>query len=454
MPGLTSVAAVAAGGSHVLAPTSGGLVYAWGSNASRQVCNQRDECHRPVLLGLTGVIAIAAGDAHSVAPTNDGNVWVRGSGANGRLGTGNTSTVTTPTMLAALSNVTAISARRGHTMVRESDSTVWVFGYNAQEQLGQGNTTDSLKPIQVPSISTATGIAANHSLIPLSDGTVKACGYNWFGQVGDNTNFNRRNSLVTVSSLTSVGSVVAGGNHPGALKADGTLRLWGLVTNGQIGDVVSNPVNRLVPTTPLAPSTAAHLTLGSTYTLAATSTGVVYTVGSKRLLRAGRRHDASQVGAGHHQRDELHVEGGHPDLQYQRGHVQRREDGRRQRSDAWRDDPLHARRQRFDRERSRDWRWRLGPDRSDAHPEGARLERHDAGLERREYRLHPLQLAAGIVNRLRRRALRHAFLRQIADQGTSTTFGSGPHGLTSYPFTHEARSPAGKLRSPPLCARG
>jgi alpha-tubulin suppressor-like RCC1 family protein len=156
VPGLTGIVAVAAGGSHTLALTSGGLIYAFGSNASRQVGNNSSSnATSPVLLGLTGVVAIAAGDAHSLALTDDGNLWVWGSGGSGRLGTGSTSTVPTPTLVAALSNVTAIAAGGSHSLVLKSDQTVWAFGENGQGQLGQGTTTDALTPVQISSISGA-----------------------------------------------------------------------------------------------------------------------------------------------------------------------------------------------------------------------------------------------------------------------------------------------------------
>jgi alpha-tubulin suppressor-like RCC1 family protein len=281
VPGLTDVVAVSAGFSHSLALTSGGLVYAFGANSSKQLGDTTTTMRTsPILVGLSGVIAIAAGDYHSVALTNDGNVWVWGSGQYGQTGVNSTSNIGTPTMIAALSNVTAIAAGSGHTMVRKSDSTVWVFGWNASGQLAQGNTTNALTPVQVSGVTTATAVAAGslHSLILLADGTVKAAGYNQYGQAGDNTTTTPKTSLVTVTGLTNVTAIVGGGNHSGAIRTDGSLRLWGLGTSGQIGDSFSQ--TRVTATTPVAPSNAVHLTLGASHSLAVTSTGVVYTFGS------------------------------------------------------------------------------------------------------------------------------------------------------------------------------
>ena len=289
VPGLTGVAAVSAGFSHAMALTSGGLVYTWGANGSKQLGNgTTNPSSSPILLGLTGVVAIAAGDYHSVALTNDGNVWIWGAGQYGQTGMNSTSNVGTPTLVAALANVTAIAAGSGHTMVRKSDGTVWVFGWNAFGQLAQGNTTpNALTPMQLSGITTATAVAAGslHSLVLLADGTVKAAGYNQYGQAGDGTTTTPRTSLVTVSGLTSVTAIAGGGNHSGALRSDGSVRLWGLGTSGQIGDGFT--VNRSTATTPLAPSTAAILSLGASHSLAVTSTGIVYSFGSNNSSELG-----------------------------------------------------------------------------------------------------------------------------------------------------------------------
>ena len=291
VPGLTGVVAVSAGFSHAMALTSGGLVYTWGANSSKQLGNgTTNPSSSPILLGLTGVVAIAAGDYHSVALTNDGNVWIWGQGQYGQTGMNSTANVGAPTMVAALSNVTAIAAGSGHTMVRKSDGTVWVFGWNAFGQLAQGNTTpNALTPVQVSGVTTATAVAAGslHSLILLADGTVRAAGYNQYGQAGDGTTTTPRTSLVTVSGLTSVTAIAGGGNHSGAIRSDGTVRLWGLGGNGQIGVGGSNPGNALTATAPLAPSTAVLLSLGPSYSLAVTSTGVVYSFGSNNSSELG-----------------------------------------------------------------------------------------------------------------------------------------------------------------------
>jgi hypothetical protein len=62
----------------------------------------------------------------------------------------------------------------------------------------------------------------------LADRTVKACGFNNSGQLGDGS-LVQRSSPVTVIGLAGVKSVAPGSNFAIALKEDGTVSGWGLM---------------------------------------------------------------------------------------------------------------------------------------------------------------------------------------------------------------------------------
>ena len=73
-----------------------------------------------------------------------------------------------------------------------------------------------------------------HSLALLADGTVRAWGAGGNGQLG--VNRRPRQHPVTVSGLTGVRSVAAGGLFSLALRGDGTVWAWGDNSQGQLGD--------------------------------------------------------------------------------------------------------------------------------------------------------------------------------------------------------------------------
>jgi alpha-tubulin suppressor-like RCC1 family protein len=84
--GLSGVVAVAAGGSHALALTSSGTVYAWGDNNEGQVGDASNtDRSAPQLVNLSDVVAIAAGGDHSLALTDDGDLYAWGENDLGQL---------------------------------------------------------------------------------------------------------------------------------------------------------------------------------------------------------------------------------------------------------------------------------------------------------------------------------------------------------------------------------
>ncbi|MBP2656492.1 MAG: repeat domain protein [Firmicutes bacterium] len=94
----------------------------------------------------------------------------------------------------------------------------WSWGFNNYGQLGNGTNTSSNVPVTVSDLSNVITISAggSHSLALLEDGTVQAWGYNSYGQLGNGTNTSS-NVPVTVSDLSNVIAVSAGAYHSLAL---------------------------------------------------------------------------------------------------------------------------------------------------------------------------------------------------------------------------------------------
>lgn len=112
-----------------------------------------------------------------------------------------------------------ISGGVGHSLNICTDGTVNVTGWNADGQLGNGSNTDVSTPIQVSGLSDVSAVVAGdyHSLFLKSDGTVWAAGANTDGQLGDGTNTST-NTPVQVTGLSSIVAIEAGDAHSLFLK--------------------------------------------------------------------------------------------------------------------------------------------------------------------------------------------------------------------------------------------
>ena len=74
-----------------------------------------------------------------------------------------------------------------------------------------------------------------HSLTLLEDGTARACGDNFYGQLGDGTLISR-STPVAVPGLSGVRAIAAGEWHSLAVLDAGTVWAWGYNRDGQLGD--------------------------------------------------------------------------------------------------------------------------------------------------------------------------------------------------------------------------
>jgi alpha-tubulin suppressor-like RCC1 family protein len=94
---LAEVKAVSAGGDFTLALKNDGTVWAWGFNKNGELGNGSYDQETEMTLGdnksepvevsmLQDVIEIAAGGSHAMAVTKDGGIWAWGSNDEGQLG--------------------------------------------------------------------------------------------------------------------------------------------------------------------------------------------------------------------------------------------------------------------------------------------------------------------------------------------------------------------------------
>ena len=185
--------------------------------------------------------------------------------------------------------IQAVSAGLYSSIVMKTDGSLWAWGDNNWGQLGDGtqsNTRNS--PVK---IGTATNwktvlIGAEHTIAIKTDGTLWAWGKNYQGLLGDGTTTNR-NSPVQIGTATNWETVFLGNTslHTMALKTDGTLWAWGVNSDGQLGD--GTTTNRLSPVQIGNATNWKSISLGYSYTVATKTDGTLWTWGNNYFGQLG-----------------------------------------------------------------------------------------------------------------------------------------------------------------------
>jgi len=171
-----------------------------------------------------------------------------------------------------------IAAGYNHSVILCGSGTLKACGGNWDGELGDGTFTQRNSPASVQGLSNITSIAVGdyHTLALKNDGTVWAWGYNGDGQLGDGTTTDR-NVPVQITSLSNIIGVYAGGYHSFALKNDGTVWAWGYNGDGQLGDGTTTGTNTPIQITALTGVTS--ISASYYYSLALKSDGTVLSWG-------------------------------------------------------------------------------------------------------------------------------------------------------------------------------
>jgi alpha-tubulin suppressor-like RCC1 family protein len=228
--------------------------WTWGYNYYGQLGdNTTSTRSSPVttVAGGTNWRQVAGGGIHTAAIKTDGTLWTWGYNGYGQLGNNTTSTRSSPvTTVAGGTNWRQVACGYSHTAAIKTDGTLWTCGYNGYGQLGNNTNTNRSSPV-----TTAGGgtnwrqVAAGyfHTAAIKTDGTLWTWGLNGHGQLGDNTTSTRLSPVTTVAGGTNWKQVAGGGAHTAAIKTDGTLWTWGYNLYGQLGD--NTLTNRSSPVT-------------------------------------------------------------------------------------------------------------------------------------------------------------------------------------------------------------
>lgn len=260
-----------------------GTLWSWGDNTNGRLgVGNTIPYSSPVQVGaLTSWVSASASPVHSAFIRSDGTLWTVGTGNLGQLGVNNTNNYTSPVQVGGLTTWKTISASgySGCTHAIKTDGTLWAFGENGLGNLGTGNTTSYSSPVQVGALTNWLDLSGGnyHSVAVKTDGTIWAWGYNAYGGLGFGVSGAIYSSPVQIGSGTNWKQVSCGIYTSGAVKTDGTLWMWGLNNTGQLG--LGNTLSYSSPVQVGSLTTWKEVTVSGTSTYAVKTDGTLWAWG-------------------------------------------------------------------------------------------------------------------------------------------------------------------------------
>jgi len=249
--GFTDWCQVSAGGYHSLGVRTNGTAWAWGCGTQGRLgTNNTITRSSPVSVvgGFTDWCYVAAGTEHSLGIRNNGTAWGWGRGDSGQLGDNTAANRSSPvSVVGGFTDWCQLSTNCQHTVGVRANGTAWAWGNGADGKLGTNNTITRSSPVSVVGGFTdwCQVSAGNiHSLGLRSNGTAWAWGKNE-GTTGDGTNISRSSPVSVVGGFTDWCQISAGDCHSLGLRSNGTAWAWGLNEQGRLGS--GNVTNRSSP---------------------------------------------------------------------------------------------------------------------------------------------------------------------------------------------------------------
>jgi len=335
---------ISCGTNHTILLMTDGTVYGTGYNGYGQLgTNISSIILTPMVDPSNGLVGtyygktpkyIACGEEHTIVLMIDGSIYGTGSNNVGQLGLNNENNQSTLTRMVDPSNGTVgtyygktpkyILSCYDSTIVLMTDGTLYGTGNNEYGQLGlntsgAGNKRSTLTPMVDMSngaVGTYYGktpkyIACGdaHTIVLMTDGTLYATGFNFYGQLGTN----RSSVILTPMVDPSYGAVgtyygktpsfiACGEQHTIVLMTDGSI--YGTGSNyGSLG--LGNTTNQPILTPMVDPSggsagtyygkTPLSIACGNNHTLVLMTDGTVYGTGMNDYGELGLNNTTSPI---------------------------------------------------------------------------------------------------------------------------------------------------------------
>ena len=278
----TTYRSIACNSQHIAALLADGTMRTWGWNIYGQlgISSNADMSRAVTPCNISNAIAIASGQTHTAALLADGTMITWGYNANGELGSNSVNNALTAITPCNISNAVAIACGSNHTAALLADGTMRTWGLATNGRLGNGITNvNALSAVTTCNISNAVAIACGdaHTAALLADGTMRTWGLGTNGQLGRNS-VSDATTAVTPCNISNAVAISCGFNHTAALLVDGSMRTWGAGSFGQLGN--TGNASQTIAVTPCNISNAVAIACGTSHTAALIADGTMRTWGT------------------------------------------------------------------------------------------------------------------------------------------------------------------------------
>jgi alpha-tubulin suppressor-like RCC1 family protein len=307
-PSLSNIVAVETGNGISYIRDASGQVYAAGTDTTGAFGNDsttQSNAFIPILDVPVSWSSMVSGQNYSVALKSNGTLWLWGSNSNGQFGNGSSSplNLTTATQIGTASNWKSVSAGANHVLAINAAGELFAWGENSVGQIGNGSgggaggggvVSPTLISSTIPWISVSAG--NNFSLGVKADGSLWSWGLNTSGQLGqgNNTSGTVNFSPVRIGNSNDWSFAHAGRNSGLAVKADGTLWMWGDNSSGQLGRGNNSSVSQNFSPLQVSGSdwTCAGFGSGSVHVVALKANGTLWSWGDNSFGQLGKGNNS------------------------------------------------------------------------------------------------------------------------------------------------------------------
>jgi alpha-tubulin suppressor-like RCC1 family protein len=241
---------ISAGFYHSLGLDLRGKAWGWGANNYGQLGDNTvlDQCTRIAVLGTNKTFCQISAGNHSLGLDFRGKLWSWGYNYYGQLGDNSTFNKSTPfAILGTNKTFCQISASSNTSLGIDLRGKLWGWGYNNHGQLGDNSTARKYTPVAILGINKTFCqiFASSYNSSGLDcHGKLWCWGYNYSGQLGDNTIIDKYTPVAVYGNKTFC-QISGGYSYSLGLDFRGKVWSWGTNVNGQLGD--NTIINKCTP---------------------------------------------------------------------------------------------------------------------------------------------------------------------------------------------------------------